>query len=432
MDLAAMFKPDVRGLEKLDLKDFVTDTPRYPDFPNAEYRRRVNRAKELMSENGIDALVLWKRENVRYFFGFQTTHWEFPSIQPGVGIIPVNSDPILIVPELLLINAQVFTWCKDIRYQPRAHEVPKERAVPFEVANVLKEIGCGQGNIALEDGPLGCMWIPRPMIDIDNFKGALPEAKFVHGDKVIWGCRMIKSPLEIQRIRNAVRVITRCHSEVVEQFRPGMSEMDIGKIIHRVEVEEGDLHGGDTAIVHHIICNLEKEGVCDCLALDDVPIGKDDYIQVDLQHKHRGYWGDIARIYQIGPITDEIKRNYEICREGLEIGATMIKPGVKVSDIYKAAIQPVIDSGNPALEMAGHGIGMDVHEPPSVDMTNDMLLEENMVFALEVWFLTPSGLKRQGGTGVYGYEDQYVVTDTGFERIEGLNKDIIQVSHPIW
>jgi Xaa-Pro aminopeptidase len=79
--------------------------------------------------------------------------------------------------------------------------------------------------------------------------------------------------------------------------------------------------------------------------------------------------------------------------------------------------------------MSGHGIGLDIHEPPSVDETNEMLLEEGMVMSLEVWIFT--SYKRHGGEGVFGFEDQYVVTDKGYERIEGLDKRIIQVTHPI-
>ena len=417
------------ALIKLEAKDYITEVPRYPDFPHAEWKKRIDRAKELMSENEMDAIVVWKRENVRYFFGFQTTHWEFPSIQPGVGIIPVDGDPILIVPDLFLINAQVFCWTRDIKSQPRAHEVPQERALPKEVAGVVKEIGCGKKNIGLEMGPLGCMWIPRPLNDIEAFKSELPDAKFVDGDKVIWGCRMIKSPLEIERIRQATRVITKAHSAVVEKYRPGMTEMDVGKIVHGVELEEGDFRGGDMSVCCHLVCNLEKEGVADILALDDVTIGKDDYLQVDMQHKHKGYWADIARIFQVGPVTDRMKRNYGLCAEGIDNAVTMIRPGVKVKDLYKAAVKPVEDAGLVPLEMAGHGIGLDPHEPPSVDITNEMTLQEGMVFAIEVWVFT--SLKRSGGEGIFGLEDIYVCTDKGYERIEGLNKRIIQVSHPI-
>jgi len=382
-----------------------------------------------MSENEVDALVLWKRENIRYFFGFQTTDWEIPSIQPAVGIIPLDGDPVLIVPDLLLINTQVFGFCREIWYQPGACEVPKERLFPKEVANVLKIMGLGGKNIALESGYLGCMWIPRPLNDIEAFKNGLPDAKFVDGDKVIWGCRMIKSALEIDRIRQAAQVITKCHSSIVEQYRSGMTEMDIGKIIHGVEVAAGDFRGGDTTVCSHIVCNLEKEGAFDILAIDDVPIGKDDYIQVDLQHKYKGYWADIARIFQVGELTDKIMRNYKLCEEGLANAASILRPGVKASEIYKVAVQPLKKAGLLVSEMAGHGIGLDIHEPPSIDITNDMIIEEGMVFAFEVW--VEKSYKRKGGEGIFGLEDQYVCTSNGYEKIEGLKKSIIKVSHPI-
>ena len=88
----------------------------------------------------------------------------------------------------------------DLRIQLNPHQPKSQRELPIEIAEVIKEIGCGSKRIALEMGPLGCTWIPRPLNDIEAFKAALPDAKFVDGDKIIWGCRMIKSALEIDRI----------------------------------------------------------------------------------------------------------------------------------------------------------------------------------------------------------------------------------------
>lgn len=420
----------MKGILKLEPTEFLTDKPRFPDFPFAEWERRIKRAKELMSESGVDVLVLWKRENIRYFFGFQTTHWEMASIQPAVGIITLDKEPCLIVPDMLSGNAQIFGWCREIWYQPDAHHVTKERELPKDVALLLKEMGYGNKRIALEMGPLGVMYIPRPLNDIEVFKSELSSAKFVNGDKVIWGCRMIKSPFEIERIRQASTVITRCHSEIVEKFRPGMSEMDIGKIIYHAQVESNGFQGGDTSVVHHICCNIEKEGAADILAIEGAPIDKAYGLSVDLQHKYKGYWADIARLYQVGEITDRIKRNYALCAEGLENAAAIVRPGVRASELYNAALKPVMDAGLPIhIRMAGHGIGLDVHEPPSIDPTNDMLIEEGMVFSLEVWLT--DGLKRHGGEGTFGLEDQYVCTSKGYEKIEGLRKDIIKVTHPI-
>jgi Xaa-Pro aminopeptidase len=415
-------------LLKLEDKDYVTDTPRFPDYPYHEWKRRIDRAQELMKENDVDVLLLFKKEDVRYFFGFQTTHWEFPSIQPAVGVIPAEGEAGLIVPHLVLINAQAYCWTKNIWYQLEPHDVVSQRELPLEIASVIKQMGYGNKNIALEMGYLGHIWIPRPLNDIEALKSELASARFVDGDKVIWGCRMIKSPLEVERIRKAVQVTALSHAAVVEQFRPGMNEMDIGKIIHRVEVESGDFRGDDTTTAASLTANLEKEGICDILAEDDVLITRNDYLKIDLQHRHRGYWADIARCYQFGPMTSEINKIYDLCEEGMRIGESMLKPGIPAKEFHRAVVQPIVDAGLPPLSEAGHGIGMDVHEPPMLTLNNEMLLQEGMVVALEVW--VHDSLKRSGGTGVVGIEDEYVITDKGYEQIPGFNRSIRQVAHP--
>lgn len=403
--------------------------PRYPDFPYQEWRERIKRAQELMAKNEIDLLMLWKREDVRYYFGFQTTHWEMPSLQPAVGLIPVEGDPVLVVPSTLHVNAEAFCWTRDLRVQPKPHEVPSERGLPKDVAELIKEMGYEKKSVGLESGELGCIWIPRPLNDIEILKNSLPDVKFVDGDKVIWGCRMIKSTLEIDRIRKATQIIAKCHSNVVEEFRPGMTEMDVAKIIYRTYIEEGALQGGDTTICNHIVCNLEKEGIWDILGAEEVTVHKDDYLQLDLQCKWKGYWSDIGRIFQTASITDRIRKNYELVSKAKEAAVEKIIPGVKANEIYNAAAKVIKDAGIEPPDMAGHGIGMDIHEPPSIDATNEMALQEGMTFAIETWLAT--SLKRDGGEGFFGVEDIYVCTDKGYEEIKGLREDIIQVSHVI-
>jgi len=424
------------ALIKLEPKDFIRETPKYPDFPYAEGKARIDKAKKLMSENEIDAMVLFSKYNMRYFFGLITICWEIQDIQAGVGIIPLDGEPILIVPAFLAINAQQFCWTKDIRLQIGPFGPKGREELVKLVADVVKEIGCDKKNIALEMGPMGVMSIPRPLNDIELFKSELPDARFVNGDKVIWDCRMVKSPLEIDRIRRAVQVVNKMHSALVEGFRPGMSEIDLEKMIRHVEVDAGDFQGMDAVMSGFFFCNLEKEGIIDCMGLDDVMVlSKNDYIVADLQHKHKGYWADIARVFQVGPITDEIKRAYEVCIAGFESGAAMIRPGVKANEVYKAAGKPFKGTGLAVAEMAGHGVGMEVHEPPNLEINNEMLLQEGMVLALEIWIHpeieTEKFWRRDGGVGMIGFEDQFVVTDKGCERIEGLDKSIIQVSHPI-
>ncbi len=280
------------------------EVPRFPDVPYDEWKARIEKAQRLMAEDGMDCLVLWGKEDLRYFFGFMTIHWYLKSLQPAVGIIPAKGEPILIVPDLFQGNAEGLCWVKNVRTQSDTQRPETQRALPKEVAGVIMEIGCGEGKIGLEMGPLGCLWIPRPVNDIDSFRKALPEAKFVDGDKIIWGCRMIKSSLEIDRIARSIHGITAVELAIVEGYRPGMTEIDLMKVINRARAEQGGNCAGDDAIAaEHLICSSEKWPFADIKALEGAMITQENAIQFVSSFYFKGYTPDNTRRWLVGPVT---------------------------------------------------------------------------------------------------------------------------------
>ena len=401
------------------------DKPRFPDHPYAEGQTRIKKAKELMAKHGVDCLVLWEREDIRYFFGFQTIHWYMKSIQPAVGIIPLEGEPILVVAELFRGNAEGLTWLNDIRIVPDPHQPKVQRELPADVGKVIKEIGYGNKRIALEMGPLGCVFIPRPQNDIEAFKESLPDAKLVDGDKVIWGCRMIKSALEVDRIQKSVDATIAVELAIVQGYRPGMSEVDLMRVINRARAEQDGLGWGDDGYVWaHYVCSAAKAPFADIGALEGAPITIDHDIQYDGSCFYKGYGPDNARIWQVGPITPEIRRAYDTIFVAEDAAADMLKAGVKANEVNETMYRIVREAGYKEFDMGGHGTGMDTHEPPSIDAWNEQLIEEGMVLSIEPWLITEGG-------GVFGIQDQFVVTDKGCIKIDGLDRNIIQVYHPI-
>jgi Xaa-Pro aminopeptidase len=382
-----------------------------------------------MSELGIECLVLWEKENIRYFFGFMTIHWYMKSLQPAVGIILANGDPILIVPSLFKGNAEGLCWVKNIWIQSDPIKGKSQREFPKEVAGVIKEIGCENKRIALEMGPLGCMWIPRPLNDIETFKKTLPNAEFVAGDGVIWGCRMIKSPLEIERIERSIRGISAVELAIVEGYRPEMTEEDLMKIINFARVEQGGNCLGDDAIgAEHLICSSEKYPFADIKALEGAMINKGDAIQFVSSFYYKGYTPDSTRRWYVGPITKEIMNLFEIIWEAQDDAQAVLRPGVKAREVYGAMFNSITE-GRVTLPMGievsthrGHGTGLDLHEPPLIDALNDMIIQKGMVLSIEPW------LNQEKGS-YFGIGDTFIVTEKGCEKIEGLRRDIIQVSH---
>jgi len=412
-----LVKPEAKGYT-------YYKTPKYADVPYSEWKSRIARVQELMKGNGVDCLTVWMRENLRYFFGFQSIHWYTHSIQPAVGIIPANGEPILIVPGLFQGVAEGTCWARDIRWQEQAHQPRIERELPREIAGIIEEIGCGKKRVALESGPLGCIYIPRPVNDIDMLRNSLPNAKFVDGDKVIWGARMIKSPLEIDRIRTSVQYIAAVELAIVEGYRPGMTEVDLLKVINSTQSNLPCGLGDDPIGWDSFICGREKSPLVDVSALDGVTITKDSAIIWDGAAPYKGYTPDHARIWQVGPVTKEAKKAYENVFRAQDAAENILRPGIRANDLFEAMYKEAKASGRAEwITMGGHGTGLDMHEPPSIDESNDMTIEEGMTLSIEPWFPNDEGI-------MFGIQDTFVVTRNGCEKLEGLRRDIIQVSHP--
>jgi Xaa-Pro dipeptidase len=417
------------GLKKIDGYRYFPE-PAYPDFPYSEYRARIDKAQGFMSQQGIDCLLIQSKPNMRYFTGYQNTHWEIPSIQPGSLLIPVKGEPVAIVPDFFVANVEQQCWVRDVVMHTEPHQPNSIRALPVDLANFVNEIGYGKGNIALEMGPLGNMFIPRPLNDIQAFIDALPEAKIVDGDGVIWDCRMIKSPLEVERITVAAEGHRAVQQALVDDFRPGMDEVELSKIAYKRAAELGTGYLGDSiGLWGSFRAALNSEPMGDVGVHEGAPLGKGDYIFYCMCYQHKGYEPDSARVYQLSEVTAEHMKMYELIWDAQDRAASILKPGVRAKEVYEYMYTNIRAADLPVIDMGGHGTGLDTHEPPSIDAWNEQVIEEGMVLSIEPW--SYFSLRMQGGLGKFGVQDQFVITKDGCAKIQGLRRDVVQVSHPI-
>ncbi len=397
--------------------------PKYPDVPYAEWKARIDRARELMREENIDLLMLWSRQNCQYFASFTSIHWHLPSIQTMVALIPVEGEPVIVTGEFFRWTVEAQSWIRDIRTQADVHQVKSEREFPKEVAATAREMGFEKANIALEMGPLGHTWIPRPLNDIRTLMDELPDANFVDGDKVIWGCRQIKSPLEIERLTKAASIHRTAIASVVANYRPGMTEKDIGKIFLLTAYE----NDADWVLPGHIMCGYEREGMWDTgYHFDGVTVNPGECLSMDMILRYRGYWADMGRMIMAGPAPEGFKRGWDTVCRAWDAGAAAAKPGVRAMDVWKAVNDVVEDGGMMGFEMYGHGIGMDVQEPPVLGCTDETVLQPGMTFEQEAIGMV--GMRKYGGDGGFQYENMLIITDDGCSTVMGLPRDVIETA----
>jgi Xaa-Pro aminopeptidase len=410
---------------KPDGYELFGPTPTFPDVPYAEWKSRIDKVQRLMRETDVDLLMLWNDKNIRYFTGFTSVHWNMPSIQLLVALIPADGEPTIIASEFFRWTVEGQSWIRDIRCPVGGdeHSEKLQRHFPEVVSSVVGDLGYDKSTIALEMGETGYMYIPRPLNDILALMNNLPKAQFVNGDELIWDCRRIKSSLEIERLKMAVDIHRQALSAVVQNFRPGMTEADVGNLF----ICEAFQQGAELVVPGHIACGNAKEGMLDTKhSFDGVTIQRNDTMQIDLFLSYKGYWADMGRVLAVGPLSDEFKTFSEQARQAFDTVVEQIKPGMTVKELNYL----LYEAGGMETEgeMAGHGIGLDIHEPPMLCVDSDAVLEVGMTLEIEAFVM--HGFRKQGGEGLIHYENLVIITDDGCTPIISLDRDIIQVAYP--
>jgi Xaa-Pro aminopeptidase len=388
-----------------------------------------------MAESTVDLLVLWDSANIRYFTGFDSLHWECMSIQPAVCVLPLEDDPVIVVPDFFDGVAAGCTYVKDIRRVANPHSTGNIRQLPVDIATLVKELGGARVRIGLESGWLGGMTIPRPLNDIDSFRGELDEATFVQAGDVIWQCRTIKSATEVDAIRRATEAVVSAYNEVGACFEIGMSERDLGNALCNAIARRTEGEGSGS---------LYLEGSSRLVPMPDttarfaqVPLAVGDRVIVEPGPTHKGYFGSCGRVFSVGPVSDAVLRKAEIIDAVQEAAIRAVKPGVGVSELYDTIAEALGDEGieYPSDGMAGHCIGLTAHEPPMIARGEDGVFEEGMVVAIEVWVVDAwneameaaraSGdvARTTGDMGIFGSEDLVVVTRDGCDPLPTLPRD---------
>jgi len=400
------------------------ETPLYADFPRSEYEDRVARAKVYMQEQKIDILVLWDPVNIRYFTGFQSLHWTAMSIQPAVYLLPLEKDPIIVVPDFFAGVAEGYTYEGNIWLLPKPHVTKVIRDLPVDIANAVKELGCGNGRVGLESGYRGGMCIPRPINDIDRFRSELDGATFVEACDLIWKCRMNKSASEVEALKKASQAVVRAYGEVVANFRLGMSERDMGRMIRHaiLDYTEDCAPPIATASGRRIVMPDTPS------FYDEVTLSIGDRLVFEPLPTYKGYYGSCCRLFQIGPLPDEALHKSEAVDKAQAAAIAAVKPGARAGAITEIVANALREEGiQPTIEVVGHGVGLSPHEPPMMAEDEEAPIEEGMVLAIEVWVVDWSGISVKEGKlvpEVFGNEDLVVVTKNGCDRLPYFRKDI--------
>jgi len=142
-----------------------------------------------------------------------------------------------------------------------------------------------------------------------------------------------------------------------------------------------------------------------------------DLVVVDAGATYRDYWCDMMRMASIGEPDPEAQRFFDVDLQAQRAGMAKIKPGAAAGDICKACLEVIQEAGlgehAPSLERVGHGLGMEVHEPPSLALGSEVEIQPGMILTVEPIFSDLPNYQ----LGNFAMEQIMLVTETGAELL---------------
>ena len=355
----------------------------------AERAARVEKAKRLMAENGLDALYLTGGTSMVYF---TNVRWGGGERLFAV-VIPVKGEAFVVCPafeedrarEQLamgpLKNADVLTW--------EEHESPY-----LKVAQGLKARGIAGGKVGAEE--------TVQFRFADGVAQAAPQLRVVSGTPVTAGCRGVKDEHEIALMQLANEVTLTAYKAAHEAMDEGMTQQDFGRLVSLAHQRQGfqgyaSVQTGEFSALPHgsITPQVIREGTI---------------ILIDGGCTAEGYESDISRTFVLGKPTDKMKKVFDIEHQAQTIAWRTAAPGVPAENVDAAARKIIVDAGyGPGYtyfsHRVGHGIGMDGHEWPYLVKGNTVPLKVGNCFSDE------PGIYIRGEFGIRLEDDMYITED---------------------
>ena len=348
---------------------------------------RPARMQSALEEAQLDALLVAAPANVGYLCGFHAN----PHERLIALVVPRAGEPQLVCPSL-------------------EEEAARSAVAPEVVLHVWRdEDGPAHALAAALAGAGGRIGIEKSYLSVANFElaaASAPAARFDGCDDVLAGLRVIKSEDEIAALRRAAAIVDRVVERIGSIAVPGVSEAELAAEA-ALQLRAG---GGDALAFDPLVLTGARSALPHGHP-GSTRLADGDLLIVDIGVVVDGYAADITRTFVVGGTPDERRREiFDVVHAAERAGIEAVRAGARARDVDAAARTVIADAGYGAafIHRTGHGLGLEVHEPPYLTASNEEALEPGMVVTVE------PGIYLEGFGGVR-IEDDVVVRADGPE-----------------
>jgi Xaa-Pro dipeptidase len=353
-----------------------------------EQTDRQEKARRLMRENNLDAILLAQGTSLRYFADIR---WEGGERLFAM-VLPAKGEAFYVSPafeedrarEQIALgpggkNADLRVWQED--------ESPYER-----VAQGLSDRGLSTATIGFEE--------TIKFVFTDNIRKTAAGASFTSATPVTAGCRMIKSAHEIELMRLAAKITLAAYEATYRSLKVGMTQKDVQALIEAAHAQLGFEGGADVQVGEY---SAFPHG-----SVAEQQIREGTIVMIDGGCTAEGYQSDITRTFVLGKASDKMKQVFEIVHSAQSAALAAARPGVEAGSVDAAARKVISDAGyGPGYKYfthrLGHGMGMDGHEWPYLVRGNTVKLQPEMTFSDE------PGIYIRGEFGIRLEDDMHIL-----------------------
>jgi Xaa-Pro aminopeptidase len=358
-----------------------------------ERSARLERARALMSDNSLDAILLMEGSSLEYFTGI---HW-WGGERLFALVLPAKGTAFYVCPAFEEGRAR-----EQIGKSPDGTQADvriwQEDESPYQrVAQGLKERGIATGKVGIEE--------TVHFVFVDGIAKAAPRATLLSATPVTAGCRMIKSPNEIALMRLASQVTLAVYEAVYQALSEGMTQRDVGDLVDKAYTRMG--FPGDASVMVGEYTAFPHGSRTPQVIREGSIVMIDDGCTVE------GYQSDITRTFVLGKASAKMKTVFDIVHRAQSAALAAARPGAACGSIDDAARKVITDAGyGPDYKYfthrLGHGLGMDGHEWPYLVRGNPTKLQRDVTTSNE------PGIYIRGEFGIR-LEDDMHVTENGAE-----------------
>lgn len=363
------------------------------------YKQITDKAVELMKQKKIKALILSPSANMFYLTGFST----FPGERLLISILTDRGENIFVVPKLYEIEVRERAEFSELISWDDSQD-------PGEIIkNLGEKYGLSNCSIAVEE----TMWFNA----FSKILNSLKNVNYRHASEIIGELRQCKTSVEAEKMRISSRTADKALNNILPNIKAGLKESEVRDML---ESEMKNLGAAGTSFPT-IIGSGPNSAQCHYGTGDRV-LQEGDSIVMDFGCIVDNYCSDTTRTIFIGHAPDKFKKVYEIVKKANQLAESVVKPGIKASEVDRAARSYIADNGygDYFLHRTGHGVGLEIHEMPYITEMSEVVLKPGMVFSIE------PGIYLAGEFGIR-IEDLVMVTEDGAEVLNQSGKNLIEI-----